>query len=91
MRPEALRYGGASRADGEQRLGGEVIDTEFLGNEMIVHLATDAVAADGSPGADLQARLSSEVAVTPGAHLALAVDLPKVLLFDPADGVAIGP
>ncbi len=82
IRPEHLRYGGAGDVAGEQRIGGEVVEVEFLGSDRHVHF----VAEDGTA---FVARLPVEGDMQIGAHVALGVDTERMHFFDPADGVAI--
>ncbi len=89
VRPEHLRYGGLALTSGEQRLGGEVTHVEFLGSDQLVHFVNDAVAADGTPGAEWVARIGADSRVARREHLALAVDMRRVSFFDPGDGEAI--
>ncbi len=79
IRPEHLHYGGiGAPTSGEQRIGGEVIQVEFLGSSQLVHFVNDAVAADGTPGAEFQARVGGDDPVRLGAHVALALDVDRL-------------
>ncbi len=90
IRPEQLRYGGVALPAGqEQRVGGEVSMIEFLGSDQLVYFSNDAIAADGTPGAEWVARLPADAPVRRGEHVALAVDVDRLCYFDPADGEAL--
>jgi len=82
IRPEHLHYGGADDIANEQRIGGEVVQVEFLGNERQVHFADDE-------GASFVARLPVDGDIRIGGHVALDVDTTEMHFFDPANGVAI--
>jgi multiple sugar transport system ATP-binding protein len=75
-RPEHVRLSDASR------LRVSVLDTEYLGTNQIVTLAT-------ADGAQLKARIPSEVTVRPGDQTGLTFKPEKLSLFDRASGRAL--
>ena len=87
MRPEALRFGGGHGAEAdEQRLGGIVSATEYLGNDVLVYVVTDADGPDGEPNVEIQTRVPADARIEPGQHLALAVAMDRLHYFDAGSG-----
>ncbi len=89
IRPEHLRFGAGARAAVEQPFGGEVVHTEFAGRNLFAHFVNDALDRGGTPGAEFVATLPGDARVGIGDHIGLAVDLDRVHVFDPADGVSL--
>jgi multiple sugar transport system ATP-binding protein len=98
IRPEALHLAGADAPAGSV-LDLEVVLTEALGSDVLVHLRTDATrvtvseAFDGEDAGGLEsritARLAPDVRVAAGDRLRVAVDLGRLHVFDPESGLAL--
>jgi ABC-type sugar transport system ATPase subunit len=84
IRPEHLRYGGSGDVASEQRIGGEVLQVEFLGVDRHVHFSS------GDVGTTFVARLPADSDVEVGSHVAFGVDAERLHFFEPAGGAAIG-
>ena len=82
VRPEHLRFGGAGDVGTEQRVGGEVVQVEFLGGEQLVHFLVEGATT-------FTVRLPMEAAVQVGSHVALGIEPERLHFFDPDDGLAI--
>ena len=82
IRPEQLKYGGAGDVAAEQRIGGEVVQVEFLGADRLVHFLVEGATI-------FVVRLALEAEVAAGSHIALGVDAEQLHFFDPDGGAAI--
>ena len=82
VRPEHLRYGGAGDVETEERIGGEVVQVEYLGTDRLLHFLVEGATT-------FVVRLPVEADVAVGSHVALGVEPERLHFFDPDDGAAI--